>query len=192
MRVTAYNPSSNRERHPRARCSCEEVQSLSIQPGNPSRARVDYVHTPAISEARAYAAVIGVWLVAQLIKVVRGIRRERRFDFRWLSETGGMPSSHSAAVSALTTVAALYYGFGSIPFGICLIYSLIIMFDAAGVRRSVGRQASLLNQIIEQLSKQNEIPEEQIREVLGHTPVEVFAGALLGTFGTLIAAFWIP
>ena len=137
-------------------------------------------------------AVICVWVAAQLIKVIRGVRREKHFDFRWLSETGGMPSSHSAAVSALTTATGLYYGFGSIPFGICLLFSLIIMFDAAGVRRSVGRQAMLLNKLLEQLSRKGELENNQLKEILGHTPIEVFAGALLGILGTLIIALVLP
>ena len=137
-------------------------------------------------------AVICVWIAAQLIKVVRGVRREKHFDFRWLSETGGMPSSHSAAVSALTTAAGLYYGFGSIPFGICLLFSLIIMFDAAGVRRSVGRQAILLNNLLDQLSRKGEFENKQLKEILGHTPIEVFAGALLGIVATLFIALAIP
>ena len=103
-----------------------------------------------------------------------------------------MPSSHAAAVSSLTTAVGLYYGFGSIPFGICLLFSLIIMFDAAGVRRSVGRQSILLNRLIDQLSKKCVIEHRQIKEILGHTPIEVFAGALLGIAGTLIIALVFP
>lgn len=103
-----------------------------------------------------------------------------------------MPSAHSAAVSALTTATGLYYGFGSIPFGICLLFSLIIMFDAAGVRRSVGRQSVLLNKLIDQLSRSGVIEHGQIKEILGHTPIEVFAGALMGVAGTLFIALAIP
>ena len=103
-----------------------------------------------------------------------------------------MLSSHSAAVSALTTATGLYYGFGSIPFGICLLFSLIIMFDAAGVRRSVGRQAILLNNLLDQLSTKGEFENKQLKEILGHTPIEVFAGALLGILGTLAIALVIP
>ena len=103
-----------------------------------------------------------------------------------------MPSSHSAAVSSLTTVVGLYYGFGSIPFGMCLLFSLIIMFDAAGVRRSVGRQSILLNRLIDQLAKKGVIEHRQIKELLGHTPIEVFAGSLLGIVGTLLIALVFP
>jgi len=97
-----------------------------------------------------------------------------------------MPSSHSAAVASLTTVVGLYYGFGSIPFGITLVYSLIIMFDAAGVRRNVGRQAVILNRIIDQMSKGQQVEEKRLKELLGHTPKEVFMGAFLGIILSLI------
>ncbi len=135
---------------------------------------------PAFSEARAYAAVIVAWVAAQLIKILRGVAREKRFNFRWLIDTGGMPSSHSAAVASLTTTTGYYYGFGSIPFGIVLVFSLIIMFDAAGVRRAVGRQASILNLIMGDLERQGRIEERRLKELLGHTPVEVIVGAFLG------------
>lgn len=142
--------------------------------------------TPPFSESRAYAAVVVAWVVAQLIKIMRGVAREKRFNFRWLIDTGGMPSSHSAAVASLSTTAGYYYGFGSVPFGIVLVFSLIIMFDAAGVRRAVGRQASILNHIMDDLERQGQIEEKRLKELLGHTPVEVFVGAFLGV---LISSF---
>ena len=138
------------------------------------------------SERQAYLAVILSWLIAQSFKVMRGIRKEKRFDFRWFLNSGGMPSSHSAAVSSLTTVVGFYYGFGSVPFGVCLVYSLIIMFDAAGVRRSVGRQAVILNKIVDQLSKGQVIEEQRLKALLGHTPKEVFVGAFLGILVSII------
>ncbi len=141
---------------------------------------------PPFSEVRAYIAVISSWLIAQSIKVFRGVLRTKRFDFRWFLDPGGMPSSHSAAVASLTTVVGLYYGFGSIPFGITLVYSLIIMFDAAGVRRNVGRQAVILNRIIDQMSKGQQVEEKRLKELLGHTPKEVFMGAFLGIILSLI------
>ncbi|MBI4970462.1 MAG: divergent PAP2 family protein [Candidatus Omnitrophica bacterium] len=138
------------------------------------------------SEARGYAAVILSWLGAQTIKVVRGAIQEKKLDFRWFLNSGGMPSSHSAAVASLSTVVGLYYGFGSIPFGITLVYSLIIMFDAAGVRRNVGRQAVILNKIVDEMSKGKQLEEKRLKELLGHTPKEVFAGALFGIVMSLI------
>jgi acid phosphatase family membrane protein YuiD len=87
---------------------------------------------------------------------------------------------HSAAVASLSTVVGLYYGFNSIPFWMVLVFTLIIMFDAAGVRRAVGRQASILNKIVDEFSRGGQIQEQRLKELLGHTPVEVLAGAGLG------------
>ena len=122
------------------------------------------------------------WFISQLAKVIRGGFREGRFNFRWLFDTGGMPSSHSATVSSLATVSGLYYGFNSIPFLIVLIFTIITMFDAAGVRRNVGRQASILNKMLDDLYEKGQVPEQRLKELLGHTPIEVFAGAFLGIF----------
>ena len=91
-----------------------------------------------------------------------------------------MPSAHSATVSSLATVVGLYYGFGSIIFLAVLIFSFITMFDAAGVRRSVGRQAKILNLMLDDIQLRGGIQEQRLKELLGHTPVEVFAGAFLG------------
>lgn len=136
--------------------------------------------TPPFSSARGFAAVILAWFISQVIKVIRGILTRRRFNFRWLFDTGGMPSSHSATVGALATTVGLYYGFGSIPFLIVLIFTLITLFDAAGVRRSVGRQASILNKMLDDLYEKGQVPETRLKELLGHTPIEVLAGAFLG------------
>ena len=101
-----------------------------------------------------------------------------------------MPSSHSATVASLATVVGLYYGFNSILFLVVLIFTVIIMFDAAGVRRNVGRQATILNKMLDELYEKGEVPEKRLKELLGHTPVEVFAGAFLGIFiAVLICGF---
>ena len=135
---------------------------------------------PPFSEERAFSAVLLSWLTAQMIKLILGGIRKKRFDVRWIFDTGGMPSAHSATVSSLATVAGLYYGFNSIVFLIVLIFSIITMFDAAGVRRSVGRQAGILNKMLDDLYERRQVPEQRLKELLGHTPVEVFAGAFLG------------
>jgi len=139
--------------------------------------------TPDISHCeptKAFFAVFLSWFVAQALKVALGGTRTKKFDFRWLFDTGGMPSAHSATVSSLATVTGLYYGFNSIPFLITLIVCLITMFDAAGVRRHFGRQASILNQMLNDFYVKGEVPEKRMKELLGHTPFEVFAGALVG------------
>ena len=148
------------------------------------------IDSPPFAEERAFAAVFLSWFVSQFIKVFRGMRAEKRFNFRWLFDTGGMPSSHSASVACLATTVGLYYGFNSMPFLIAFIFTLITMFDAAGVRRSVGRQASILNKMLDDLYEKGEVPEQRLKELLGHTPKEVFAGAFLGiVIGYLFCGF---
>lgn len=135
---------------------------------------------PPFDEGRGISAIVVAWALAQMLKVFTGVIREKRFNFRWLIMTGGMPSSHSAAVASLSTVVGLYYGFRTIPFWMVLVFSLIIMFDAAGVRRAVGRQAGILNKIVDEISQGQQIREKRLKELLGHTPVEVLAGAGMG------------
>ena len=145
---------------------------------------------PPYAEERAFTAVILSWFISQLLKVLQGWKQHKRFNFRWLFDTGGMPSSHSATVACLATVVGLYYGFGSVPFLMAFIFSLITMFDAAGVRRSVGRQASILNKMLDDLYEKREVPETRLKELLGHTPKEVFAGAFLGILlGYILCGF---
>lgn len=97
-----------------------------------------------------------------------------------------MPSSHSATVASLTTVTGIYYGVQSIPFLIVLVFTLITMFDAAGVRRNVGRQAAILNKMLDDLYEKGAVPEKRLKELLGHTPIEVFMGAFLGIMITFL------
>ncbi len=132
------------------------------------------------SEFRGFLAVFLSWLLSQLAKVAQGIIKKKRFNFRWLFDAGGMPSSHSATVASLATVTGLYFGFGSVLFLVVLIFSVITMFDAAGVRRSVGRQAQTLNKMLDDFYEKGAVPENRVKELLGHTPVEVFAGAFVG------------
>jgi len=143
------------------------------------------VTLPPFSPGRGMLAVFLAWFISQAFKVIRGVLTQKRFNFRWLFDTGGMPSSHSASVAALATAAGLYYGFGSMPFLITLVFTIIIMFDAAGVRRAAGRQAATLNKMIDDLYQRGQVPEQRLKELLGHTPVEVFAGAFVGIFISL-------
>lgn len=142
--------------------------------------------TPPFSPARGFVAVVLAWFVSQVIKLIRGVLTRKRFNFRWLFDTGGMPSSHSATVGSLATTVGLYYGFGSIPFLITFIFTLITLSDAAGVRRSVGRQAGILNKMLDDLYEKGQVPETRLKELLGHTPIEVVAGTLLGILISLV------
>jgi len=120
------------------------------------------------------------WSVAQCIKIIIGIVREKRFNFKWIVGTGGMPSSHAAGVSALATTLGLNIGFDSPYFALAAIFAFITMFDAQTSRRSIGVQARVLNKIVEDLSQKGKVEEQRLRELIGHTPVEVFVGSLLG------------
>jgi len=144
------------------------------------------LQNPPFCETQGIAAILAAWALAQAFKVATGVLQEKRFNFRWILRSGGMPSSHSAAVSSLSTVTGLYYGFNSIIFWIALVFSLIIMFDAAGVRRAVGRQAGILNKIADDIYSKGQVGEKRLKELLGHTPIEVFAGAALGITVALI------
>jgi acid phosphatase family membrane protein YuiD len=109
-----------------------------------------------------------------------------RWNLRRFVETGGMPSSHSASVAALSTAVGLQEGFTSLLFGVTLYFSLIVMYDAAGLRRNAGRQAAVLNRLIERHFQQPETDTQKLMELLGHTPFEVFVGAALGVFSALL------
>jgi hypothetical protein len=126
------------------------------------------------------------WLIAQSIKVVLGVFREKRFNFRWFIGTGGMPSSHAAAVSSLATSVGVTYGFDSALFTVALIFTLIVMFDAQGVRLATGRQAEILNKMLDDIYWKKKLDEDELKELIGHTPVEVFAGAFLGIIVSLL------
>lgn len=121
-----------------------------------------------------------VWFGIQLFKFVYDIVKEKKFNFKRLMQAGGMPSSHSAVVVVLTTMIAKAEGLTSPLFGVSLIFSFIVMYDAAGVRRAAGKQAKLLNKIVETPGLSGVEVSERLVEVLGHTPVQVIVGALIG------------
>jgi len=135
-----------------------------------------------------FMAAAWAWAVAQTLKVLFYSMRERRVNLRWLVTMGGMPSSHSATVAGLATAVGLREGVRSTPFAIALAFALVVMYDAAGVRRAAMTQARILNQIVDELFQGHPISETRLRELLGHTPVEVFVGAILGI---AIAIFYI-
>ncbi|XP_010055015.2 uncharacterized protein LOC104443360 [Eucalyptus grandis] len=120
------------------------------------------------------------WFVAQSIKVILNFFVEKKWDLRIFFASGGMPSSHSALCIALTTSVALCHGISDSLFPVCLGFSSIVMYDAIGVRRHAGMQAEVLNMIVEDLFQGHPISQRKLKELLGHTPSQVFAGALLG------------
>ena len=125
-------------------------------------------------------APVVAWAIAQVAKVTLTSVRQRRLNLRVLAETGGMPSSHTAIVAGLTTAVGKYSGVTSAAFAIALIFTFVVMYDAAGLRRAAGRQAEVLNRLVEDLVHMRGVQEARLRELLGHTPIEVLAGALVG------------
>ncbi len=121
------------------------------------------------------------WIVAQIMKSVIWVIQNRKFSFTSLASSGGMPSSHTATVCALATATGRIDGFTSVNFAIAFILAFIVMYDAAGVRRSAGEQAKTLNRIMEDITRGNtENMPKRLKELVGHTPIQVFAGAALG------------
>jgi acid phosphatase family membrane protein YuiD len=135
---------------------------------------------------RFLLAPVVAWAIAQAAKVILTSMRQRRLNLRVLAETGGMPSSHAAIVMGLTTAVGKYAGVSSASFAIALIFSFVVMYDAAGLRRAAGRQAAILNRLVEDLMHMRGVQEQRLRELLGHTPFEVVVGALLGLVVGLI------
>jgi acid phosphatase family membrane protein YuiD len=119
------------------------------------------------------------WFIAQLIKVITVIIRDKKVDFTRFIGNGGMPSSHTAFIISLAVVIGKIDGFNSTQFAIALAIALIVMVDAAGIRRAAGMQAKVLNELI--FSTDHKVKSDvQLKELLGHSPLEVFMGALLG------------
>lgn len=130
------------------------------------------------------------WGIAQVIKTVINAVMTKSFDPERLIGAGGMPSSHSAYVSALATTAFLQEGPGSPAFAICFVFATVVMFDAMGVRRETGKQAELLNQLTEIFSANYEgfdTPEKALKVLVGHTPLQVLFGCILGVIVGLLA-----
>ena len=124
------------------------------------------------------------WAIAQVLKVLIELIWRRKLNLRLLTSAGGMPSSHSASVCALATAIAIREGAGSTLFVLSIVFAIVVMYDAAGVRLAASIQARILNQIIDELFQGHPISETRLRELIGHTPIEVFAGAVLGIAGS--------
>jgi hypothetical protein len=136
-----------------------------------------------------FIAVVVSWFLAQAIKVVLYRITEEKWNFWHFFEAGGMPSAHSASVTSLTLGVALTQGWNSPLFTISLVFALIVMYDATGVRRAAGKQAEILNKIVDDIYANGKVRIEKLKEILGHDPVEVFAGATLAAIITLITYY---
>ena len=140
-------------------------------------------------------SAIAGWLGAQVIKVFTGMFKERSFNVTTLLfSTGGMPSSHSAVVCALATACVILLGWGSPLTAVCFALAVIVMIDASGVRYETGRQAKILNKLIVELFSPENTPKEfntKLKELVGHTPIQVFMGAIFGVVAAIILAIFM-
>ena len=127
-----------------------------------------------------------IWFAVQLWKVISPLFLHRKLDLRLLWATGGMPSSHSALVVALAITVGIETGFDSPLFAVSAVFAMVVMYDAAGVRQAAGKQAEKINLIVEELLNGHPLNEEHLRELLGHTPLQVAVGALVGFVGALL------
>jgi len=125
------------------------------------------------------------WGITQILKVLIILIQERRLAWNYFTTSGGMPSSHSATVCALCTSIAMIEGTGSVFFSIATVLAIIVMYDAAGIRQSVGQQSVIINRIVK--SHKYDV-ERELRELIGHTPIQVIVGGILGI---LIAWTWL-
>jgi acid phosphatase family membrane protein YuiD len=139
-----------------------------------------------IANNRVLWSTLFALLIAHILKGLYYFIREKKINFKRFFGAGGMPSSHSTIVAALTTSVGIQTGWDSIATAISIIVSMIVMYDASGVRRAAGRQAATLNKIIDELFEEGEFHQERLKELLGHTPVEVIAGATLGVVIAII------
>lgn len=137
---------------------------------------VEVLHNPVL-----VAAVMG-WFVAQVLKTIIHLIVTKQFVLERMVGSGGMPSSHAATVCALATAAGLEFGGGSFEFAVAVILAIIVMHDARGVRRETGIQARILNEMMEAFRKMGNkmTAEERLKEFVGHTPLQVLVGAVLG------------
>ncbi len=130
---------------------------------------------------RALLTALLGWVIAQILKVLVVLIKDKHFDIRRIVGSGGMPSSHSSFVVSLAVAVGHECGFASTTFAISAVFAFVVMYDASGVRRETGRQAEILNDIIENFGQDSpEMMGKRLKELIGHSPLEVFAGAVLG------------
>jgi hypothetical protein len=136
---------------------------------------------------KIFMTTLASWIIAQTLKVIFGFLIQKKVDFRWFVGTGGMPSSHTAGATCLAVAIGLEQGFSSVGFALAASFALVVMFDAQGVRRAAGRQARILNKIMDDIYWRKKIEEDRLREFIGHTPLEVLGGFCLGIIIALLA-----
>ena len=132
------------------------------------------------------------WFVAQVLKMLIYAAINRKLEWERLFGDGGMPSGHSATVTSVAVFSALRYGTGSFEFAVCALFAIIVCHDAMGVRLETGKQAMVINKLVEAFRELNkeEIPEKKLKEFVGHTPIQVLAGMAIGAVNAFIV-FWM-
>jgi uncharacterized protein len=138
------------------------------------------INDMAIFQNTVLIAVSIAWLIAQVSKPFLQYLREREWNWSWFFSAGGMPSTHSAIIVAATTALGMLQGIATPEFAFCVAVSMVVLYDAAGVRRQAGEHARVINAIIEDLAHGHPLKEENLKELLGHTPGEVAIGVLVG------------
>lgn len=129
---------------------------------------------------RVLVTCVTAWFIAQLLKIIITFYKSKKFDVTRFIGSGGMPSSHTSFVMSLATGLGKLYGWSSPVFAMSVCFACVVMYDAAGVRRAAGYQAKVLNMIIDDLTHHKPLGNKRLKELLGHTPKEVLAGAVLG------------
>ena len=151
------------------------METNEFQKGN----KMNEVFTQIFQNKYIIAPIL-TWFFIQFFKVIYDLVTTKKFNFKRILGAGGMPSSHSAVVVSLSVLIGKQYGFNSSIFALSLVFAFIVMYDAAGVRRAAGKQATLLNKIIETPGLSDIEVQERLVEVLGHTPTQVIVGAIIG------------
>jgi acid phosphatase family membrane protein YuiD len=140
----------------------------------------------ALAANRVLWAAVGAWVIAQVLKTARALWLTRKLNLNYMVSSGGMPSSHSALVTGLATAVGHVDGLRSTSFALAAVLAGVVMYDAAGVRLAVSKQARILNIMVDDFFHERGLNEQRLHELIGHTPVQVFAGALVGiVFGIL-------
>lgn len=136
-------------------------------------------------------AALAAWALAQLVKVPIGYLVNRKWDLGLMAAPGGMPSSHSALVTAASLSIGLREGFDNALFALSVVLAMVVIYDATGIRRQAGKQAEVINALLRDLAAGHPLKEAQLREVLGHTPTQALVGLLLGLLvGAGVFALW--
>jgi acid phosphatase family membrane protein YuiD len=145
-----------------------------------------------ILDNRVLLVALVACFIAQGLKLIIEIVKNRKLNVRVLVATGGMPSAHSALVTALAAGVGQTLGWSSPNFALAMIFAIIVMYDAAGVRQAAGKQARILNQMIDELfDEKPDFSQDRLKELLGHTPVQVVAGSILGIVIYWLSSYWL-